>query len=250
MFERVMRKHNKSNHLLQILPLIEYDFIASEYYSQNHITSRNFDQATANFCQSHELAFPSCGLVLDLGAGRGTAGRLLGFDSSRIIQADRSQNMLTLSNREPSLGRVLCDASGLPFADACFKVVCAFLFDPYLSPELFAAIRRVLKPGGVFFGTLPAKIWGDTIRRMRGYPTNVARFITLTGEYVDSRSLLASPESLSRQLAHAGFSDIKIQQLFLPEHTETISPDISDAAAAAGTRVHELPIIDSVFARI
>jgi hypothetical protein len=51
-------------------------------------------------------------------------------------------------------------------------------------------------------------------------------------------------------LTLAGFSDVKIEELFLPEDTEPISPDISDAAAQVGTRIHDLPMVSAIFARI
>lgn len=234
------------------LSIREYDLIATEYYDKRHITSRNFDLVTANFLQSRDFQFPSSGLVLDLGSGRGTAGRFLNVDPSRVIQADCSQKMLSLTNREPSLERVLCKAPDLPFAEESFQSVCAFLFDPYFKPELFEAIAKVLKPGGVFFGTLPSKTWGDTIRQLRGYSLDVARFLTIDGKHIECRSKLAHPIEISNHLARAGFVDIKIEEIPLPENVHefsVISPDISDAAAFLGVKINDFPIVSMIFAR-
>lgn len=231
-------------------PLSEYDHIASEYYSERHVTSRNFDQATMGSLRNHNFPFPSSGLVLDLGSGRGSAGRYLRLDPSRVIQVDLSHRMLTLADRETSLGRVLCDASNLPFVDDCFDGVCAFLFDPYLRSDLFMAIARVLKPGGAFLGTLPSKTWGDAIRGVRKYSTDVARFLTVEGEYVQCRSSLVSALRLPHHMAQAGFSNVKIEELSLPENMTPVSPDITDAARHIGTEIHDLPIINAISARI
>lgn len=231
-------------------PLSVYNGIASEYYSERHITSRNFDQATIKFLHSHNVPFPRTGLVLDLGAGRGSGGHYLGLDPSTVIQADISHRMLTLENREPSLGRISCDALNLPFADNCFLGVCSFLCDPYLRSELFFSIARVLKPGGTFLGTVPAKLWGDAIRRVRGYPRDIARFQTINGEYFECRSLLLSPQDLSRGLTQAGFSDNTIEELSLPEDAPRVSPDITDAARHLKMQVNELPIVNAFIARI
>ncbi len=165
---RAMRNDPQYHYRMQRKILSGYDLMASEYYSERHMTSRNFDRATLNFLRGRDFPFLSSGLVLDLGCGRGSAGRFLNLAPSRIIHADRSQEMLLLPHREPSLLRTVCDAAHLPFADQSFQGVCAFLFDPYCGPELFPAIARVLKPGGAFFGTLPAKTWGDAIRQVRG----------------------------------------------------------------------------------
>jgi hypothetical protein len=55
--------------LSPMMKMSSYDEIASEYYSERHITSRNFDAATASSLSIVKQCLPLDGSVLDLGAG-------------------------------------------------------------------------------------------------------------------------------------------------------------------------------------
>ncbi|MBC7581586.1 class I SAM-dependent methyltransferase [Aeromicrobium sp.] len=99
---------------------------------------------------------PHGGALLDLGAGQAQdscffAGK--GFD---VIATDLSAHALDLAKAKflAAEFQVVNMAMPLPYSDEQFEVVYAHLsvhyFDSSQTHKLFAEIRRVLKPGGVF----------------------------------------------------------------------------------------------------
>src|SRR4051812_25894381 len=113
------------------MPKSSYDSIAREYYSDGHVTSRNFDSTTHSALKEMPFAFPTHGLVLDLGAGRGRVKEYLGVPPSRTVQLDNSDSMLGLPEREDCLLKVLADACSIPLASQQFSTVTGFLIDPF-----------------------------------------------------------------------------------------------------------------------
>src|SRR5579862_4644069 len=96
-------------HGFEMEPVTAYSLLANEYYEDKHITSRNFDVATAVGVE-HLRGVQHTGLVLELGAGRGRVGEFLHIPPDRVVQTDGSRTMLELEPRESSLLRVHCDA--------------------------------------------------------------------------------------------------------------------------------------------
>lgn len=224
-----------------------YEPLACEYYAPRHITSRNFDAATRAWLRKQSLEIPG-GYALDLGAGRGAIQTYCGLASRRIVQADVSFSLLTLEPREPSLARVNCDALALPFTDESFGAVMAFLFDPFNRPRLVFETFRVLRPGGLFVGTLPHYLWGRTLRSLRRIDPDATRFLLASGEYSERDSYLTEELALQRRFARAGYHPVRTTSLVLPGEVKTISPDIRDAAASLGMSPYELPIISLLIA--
>jgi SAM-dependent methyltransferase len=227
-----------------------YDRVANEYYDDLHKTSRNFDEATKAALKTAELEIPD-GLVLEPGSGRGRCGEFLGLQSSRVVHLDNSERMLSLAPREESLLRVRHDAEVLPFADAEFSCVAAFLCDPFLGLNFLTEARRVLKPGGVLIGTTPSSHWGLALRKNIDIDPMMTRFVLRTGETIQVPSALFSVDELREMLSVAGFdsSGIDISGHSLPEAVSTISPDISAPAERMGISVYALGILDLFVAR-
>lgn len=95
--------------------------------------------------------------ILDVGCGSG--GTMVAVaDLGEITGCDLSPEALSLCQRR-GLGRLVgARAEGLPFADGSFDVVlgCDVLEHVEHDEEALAEILRVLRPGGVFIGTVPA----------------------------------------------------------------------------------------------
>jgi len=89
------------------------------------------------------------GEVLDLGCGTGYVGRHIAAQSVGVVQADLSRSMLDRARFAGSLA-IQADMQSLPFNSSGFDVVLSSLAMQWCepTPELFAELYRVLKPGG------------------------------------------------------------------------------------------------------
>lgn len=96
--------------------------------------------------------------ILDLGAGTGSASRVLAkrYRRARVVSADLSRGMLDIARGKRSrfarIREVQADARALPFADDAFDLVFANLLLPWLGEPgaSLAEIGRVLRPEGLF----------------------------------------------------------------------------------------------------
>lgn len=226
-----------------------YEELAEEYYDKRHVTSRNFDSATTAFFRQWKYPLPDNDLVLDLGAGRGTAISCLQVRSDRIVQADISVSMLNLQPREPCRARVQCDARALPFNDNTFAAVFALLYDPYNRPGLYPEIRRILLENGIFVGTLPHYVWGETLRTIRGSKIDKAQLINGEGRIVERDSFLMTDEEIRRHLNDSQLQLMHAFDLSLAQSEPDVSLDIVVPATHLGQSPHELPIVKLIIAR-
>lgn len=226
---------------------MSYEALAREYYSEFHVTSRNFDAAMDAFIdrERHLFRIPPSGLVLDLGAGRGRASERFKLDPGRVIEADISPAMLGLASH-PVLGRVVCDGRRLPFASGSFSSVFAFLYDSFNEVPLYAELSRVSVKGAVFVGTLPHPLWGRTLRRIQGIPEHIARFQLKSGGHIDARSYLSSADQIRARMKAVGFRSVMIMESNLPEGFSEISKDVLIPANALGLEAEELSLIQII----
>jgi len=111
-------------------------------------------------------------VVLDLGAGtgRGAAALKRRYRRSLVIALDLAPGMLHQAARHQSLfrrfERVCADAARLPLESASIDIVFSNLMLQWCDPldEVFAEVRRVLKPQGFFAFTT---FGPDTLKELR-----------------------------------------------------------------------------------
>jgi len=110
------------------------------------------------------------GHVLDLGCGIGQFTDYWLVNGFQVISADISENALNaLKERTPSATTVELDMSKpLPFEAGTFDVVFANLsihyFDEKTTIALSGEIQRVLKPGGLFIGSVNSSVAYEIVR--------------------------------------------------------------------------------------
>ncbi len=96
--------------------------------------------------------------VLELGPGLGVTTRQLAERVPRLTALEVDEKYVARLRRELDVEIVHGDATEMPFADASFSGVACFTMlhhvpSPELQDRLFAEVRRVLRPGGVFAGS-------------------------------------------------------------------------------------------------
>jgi malonyl-CoA O-methyltransferase len=175
-----------------------------EYYLSAHAVRRAFDAASVDYesaagvqralrgrlLERLDLVRLAPAAVLDLGAGDGEGARSLKerYPRARVLALDLSLKMLERAARRQRLwrrfDRVLGDAHRLPLRNASVDLVFSNLTLEWCADHdaVFAEVRRVLRPGGLFtFATLgpdTLKELREPWRRIDDYP-HVHRFIDM-----------------------------------------------------------------------
>jgi hypothetical protein len=156
--------------------------------------------------------------------------------------------MLELEPREASILKICCDARATPFLDKSFGCICAFLYDPYNTPELYKEVARLLRPGAVFIGTLPAFEWASALRKELELPLDKTRFVLRNGMTVLTTSRLSTELELREQTRSVGL-EADLRLLAVPATVTQVSSDIARLCGILGSSVTSFPIIQLVVAR-
>jgi SAM-dependent methyltransferase len=138
--------------------------------------------------------------VLEIGPGFGPATELLAGRVARLTALEIDAGLAGALREQLGGGATIMDgdATAMPFPDASFdSAVCFTMLHHVPTVEgqdaLFAEVRRVLRPGGVFAGT-------DSVGRGVGFA------LLHVG---DTKNLIA-PDELPERLAAAGFAEIEV----------------------------------------
>jgi SAM-dependent methyltransferase len=215
-----------------------YERIGKEYYDDNHSTCRNFEEATENFIVDHPHILEgvnTSGTLLDIGSGKGMAERYLGQIDGDIIQVDASPTMI----EQASGLRVRADALALPFHNESFDTVSAFLYDPFNIGEFYQELARVLKPDGVFIGTLPNFQWASNFRFARdlGHGSINATYFTLEdGNRVEEASHVQVAHESRYTFWRYGFDKVETHLVPASYIKTGHSRSIADTAWSNNTR--------------
>ena len=202
--------------------------LAGRYDLVNRILSLGRDASWRRALARRMKIIEPPGRLLDLAAGTGdqivAAKRLwpglavTGLDLAPDMLALARPKMAALSAPAPEL--VVGDALDLPFAENSFDTVSISFGLRNISRrgELFAQVRRVLKPGGRFLilelSHNPKSPWaaltGFYLRRF--VPLVGGRIMTRSGEayryLADSILAFPPPARLAGELAEAGFTNL------------------------------------------
>lgn len=131
-----------------------------ETYWEKHLKEDDLENVEEIWIKKYEDVLPKEGKVLDLGCGIGQYSRYFldrGYD---VTASDISKKALEyLSNKIPNIEVIQQDMSEkLKFKDNEFDIVFANLsihfFSKSETEKLIAEIKRILKPGGYFVGSV------------------------------------------------------------------------------------------------
>ncbi|HEX5188535.1 MAG TPA: class I SAM-dependent methyltransferase [Streptosporangiaceae bacterium] len=171
------------------------------------------------------------GLVLDIGAGTGVAGRAASTAGARhVVSVDLALGMLRRCG--PDLHPLAADAANLPFRDRSFDVVLA-AFSLSHVPDLGACLAEIRRVGlGLAASafspdwTHPAKEAVDAALASFGYePPAWHRWLKGAGEPVTS-----DPAGLAAAATAVGFTDVAVR-------TVTVRTGLSTPAELAAWRL-------------
>lgn len=136
--------------------------ISREFYEK--VAHRRLDRNTARGIEYRNRTVaarlgPGPHRILEIGPGEGWLVRRFLHDGHTVAATDLAQNWLRQlpSAGHPRLLRARGDAGALPFADATFdRIVAAEVLEHLPDPAAtLREVRRLLKPGGRFIGTVP-----------------------------------------------------------------------------------------------
>lgn len=179
------------------------DYFSSSFsYGRKQINSYLFQQV---------LKLPKGAKLLDVGCGTGDQLKQVvnyGFDAMGI---EPSENMRKHIGPELVKGTVINGSVlNLPFEDNSFDFVYAIEVFRYLNSEDnlcgFKEISRVLKPGGLFFGTFLNLYVSDGFKIL----VNIRKIKQrLFGKSLRCHSEFETPKKLEKKLISTGFSKIE-----------------------------------------
>ena len=136
--------------------------------------------------------------VLEIGPGPGLTTELLKTRAPRITAVEVDPALAgTLRARLPDVDVINADATELPLPDGRFSSAVSFTMlhhvpSTALQDRLLAEVRRVLRPGGVFYGS----------------DSRSSALFRLA--HLFDTMVLVDPDSLADRLASIGFSDVKV----------------------------------------
>lgn len=227
---------------------IGYSKIAFEFQDSLRITTKNFHDASAAFWQDYFDSISNDNnqkeeRVLEIGSGNGWLINSFGQHRFSWIDClDISPNMHVNYATNYFTGTARC----IPVKSDFYEYVLGSLCDPFLYPEVFVEVWRVLRPGGHFVITVPSKKWSDSLPGRKG---NKTTFTLLSGENIEVFSFCNAKETLDSLNTVLSFSILLEQSLSLgTEYMDPISPSIlgSVDVMKKGMTASSIPIVTAI----
>jgi ubiquinone/menaquinone biosynthesis C-methylase UbiE len=121
--------------------------------SNYSVSRRGYPQALFDFIREYSTDASS---ILDIGCGTGISTRQLydNFPDTTVVGIDKSENMLAEARKSSplSIRYQVASAEDIPFESGTFSIVTAIgSFHWFANERALSEIRRVLRPGGLFF---------------------------------------------------------------------------------------------------
>ncbi|KAG8124423.1 hypothetical protein E2320_019768 [Naja naja] len=172
-------------------------------------------QPHAERCEYLREEMPQCGypwtfpLALDLGCGRSYIAQHLNKDVvERLFQTDVAENALknTIDSEIPRVN-IIADEEFLPFKENTFNLVVSSLSLHWVNdlPKALHEVHRVLKPDGVFIGSM---FGGDTLFELR-CSLQLAE-LEREGGFSPHVSPFTAVSDLGHLLGRAGFNTLTV----------------------------------------
>lgn len=158
-------------------------------------------------------------VVLDIGCGTGIVTRQLQTSEVKLFGSDKDSEMIKIAKEKglAEITYVVAPADALPFEDNLFDAIAAFsAFHWFSDKKSVGEIKRVLKPGGIFFVANK----NDSSDFKDGYKALLKPFIQ--GEMPDVKEKYNPAEILKVN----GFSDVQ-EKIFEASEFFTLSQAIT-----------------------
>lgn len=221
-----------------------YDLLSNEYYTPDkHPTCANFTSLHLHTSDILRRWIKPGHRYLEVGCGNGRLDLIA--NRSRVVLTDLSEGML-MHARKRTRGLVLCrrmNAFEPDFPDESFDGVGAFLADSYNHPSFYRAIRKVIKPGGLLFLTLPNHIWATALRSSLNFPSHETVFIVGGEQRVPIPSITRLAPDQAELLSNLGF-DVVLSTTLNLNSVATPSEHVRIAGEALGLRSTSVPLLD------
>jgi ubiquinone/menaquinone biosynthesis C-methylase UbiE len=181
---------------------LSFDRVAHEYDA----TRGGEERGARDAAKVDEYLPAGIGLVLEIGIGTGVVAKALTGRGRRVVGVDISPLMLASAVERIGPRVAVGDASRLPVGDASVDAVIAVMVLHLVDDEaaVARAVGRVLKPGGVFVGTVGHRLdTGDPVSRV------IAEINSLPRSDPRSRR---HPEDWVETFRVAGFDSIRLER--------------------------------------
>lgn len=196
-----------------------YNRLADVFIDEKRVTTANFHELSQDFFRYILSSKIKDGMkVLEVGAGRGWLRNTFTWPDIDYIAVDIAENMV-----KDASDSIVSTAEDLPFDDNCFDCVVSSLGDPFFYEESIKEISRVLKEGGLFVLSTPAKEWAKSLRGDSLFSTFVEK-----GEVIQTYSFTYDEIEMREIWGKCGFLPITIQNWYSNGIKGVISKDIGD----------------------
>jgi len=143
-----------------------YDQVACEFSETRRVTTANFHLLSKAFFHSLIAETLIEGWTcLEVGPGWGWLRNEFRWPNVAYLGVDISPGMAHRSSEDGGVAVVqVGSARNLPLASSSVDAILASLADPFCYPAALCEMRRVMRPGGLFAMSAPARHWSDGIR--------------------------------------------------------------------------------------